>query len=94
MADYSSIAVHDLNAYIWEQLKANNILLESDYYADGFAQALMPIIPAQQVPEFNNLLPGKPYIIYDNEVLPIEEQWWITHEVVHMMIVGPNHDQI
>lgn len=94
MTDYTSLAVHDLRAYIWEQLKADGILLESDYYADGYDTPLIPIIPAQQVPDFNNLLPNKLYITYDNEMLPIEEQWWINHEVMTMMVVSKDHDQI
>lgn len=93
MADYSSLAVNDLRLFIWDQLKADNILKESDYFADGFTQPLIPIIPSQQVPEFNNLLPGKLYMTYDNEVLPISEQWWITHEMMHLMIVSPDYEQ-
>ena len=94
MADYSSIAVNDLRAFIWEQLKAENILSESDYYADGFNVPLVPIIPSQQIPEFNNLLPNKLYITYENEMLPIEEQWWIIHEVMHLMVISPDYDQV
>jgi hypothetical protein len=94
MTDYSSLAVNDLRSFIWEQLKSNNILTESDYYADGFTQPIIPIIPSQQVPEFNNLLPGKTYLVYDNEMLPIEEQWWIIHEYMELMVISPNYDEI
>lgn len=94
MADYTSLAVHDLRLYIWDKLKSDNILSESDYYADGYVEPLVPIIPTQQIPEFNNLLPGKLYMTYDNEMLPVEEQWWITHEMLHLMVVSPDHDKI
>ena len=94
MVDYSSLAIIDLKDFIWEQLKSNNILSESDYYADGFTTPLTPIIPSQQVPEFNNLLPNKLYMTYDSEILPIEEQWWIVHEIMNLMIVSPDYDQI
>ena len=94
MADYTSLAVHDLRSYIWEKLKADEILSESDYYADGYTEPLVPIIPSQQIPEFNNLLPGKLYMTYDNEVLPIDEQWWVTHEMINLMVVSPDHDKI
>lgn len=94
MTDYSMLPVHDLRAYIWERLKADSILSENDYYADGYTAPLVPIIPSQQIPEFNNLLPGRLYITYDNEILPIEEQWWITHEVLHIMVISPDYDKI
>lgn len=94
MADYTSLAINDFRSYLWEQLKANNVLLENDYYADGFIQPLIPIIPSQQIPEFNNLLPGKSYIVYESEIMPMEEQWWITHEMINLMIVSPDYDQI
>jgi hypothetical protein len=94
MADYTSLAINDFRLYLWEQLKSNNVLNANDYYADGFTQPLIPIIPSQQVPEFNNLLPGKPYIIYESEIMPMEVQWWITHEMINLMIVSPDYDQI
>lgn len=93
-ADYSSIAVEDLRLFMWEQLKNNGILKESDYYADGFDTPLVPIIPSQQVPEFNNLLPSKLYMIYEVETLPQGVQWWMTHEMMSLMIVSPLHDEI
>jgi hypothetical protein len=94
MTDYSSIASHDIRLHLWDQLKSNNILTESDYYADGFTQPLIPIIPSQQVPEFNNLLPGKTYITYEVETLPMEVSWWMTNELITLMVVSPDYDQI
>lgn len=94
MTDYSSLAVNDFRAYMWEQLKSNGIMDENDYYADGFTKPLIPIIPSQQVPEFNNLLPSKPYIVYENDLMPVEVQWWLNHEMVTLMIVSPEYDQI
>lgn len=94
MADYSSLASSDLRLFIWDQLKSNNILKQSDYYADGFNEPLIPIIPTQQIPEFQNLLPGKLYMTYDTDLLPIEEQWWIVHEVMNLFIISPNFDEI
>jgi hypothetical protein len=94
MTDYSSLAVNDLRLFIWEQLKSNGILNENDYYADGFTQPLIPIIPSQQIPEFNNLLPGKAYLVYESEIMPIEENWWIINELMSVMVISPDYDQI
>jgi hypothetical protein len=94
MADYSSLAVFDINGYLWQKLQDVELLDKNDYYADGFDTYLVPIIPAQQIPEFNNLLPGKTYIIYDYETKPTAENWWITEEIVTYNVVSPNYDKI
>ena len=94
MADYTSLAIHDIRSYMWESLKNDGILSESEYYADGYTSPLVPIIPSQQIPEFNNLLPGKLYITYETEMLPVLEQWWITEEVLYLSIISPDYDKI
>jgi hypothetical protein len=94
MPNYVIHPVYDVNKYTWNQLKINNILRESDYIADGFDQPLVPIIPAQQIPEFNNLLPGQTYLIYDYEDMPGQENWWISNQLITYTIVSPNHDTI
>ena len=94
MADYSSLAVNDIRLYIWNNIKSAGLLNEQDYYADGFDQPIIPIIPAQQIPELNNLLPGKTYIVYDYEILPIDTDWWITNEVGIFMIYSTHYDEV
>ena len=71
-----------------KQLQDNNFLDIKNYYADGFTIPLMPIIPAQQVPEFNNLLPGKTYIIYDIVQKNLGVQWWLTEETITLDITS------
>lgn len=94
MANYSSLPVFDINGYIWEQIKDNQILIENDYYVDELETNLIPIVPAQQIPEFNNLLPGQTYLIYDYEEKPTMENWWISEVVVTYSIVSPSYDKI
>ena len=94
MTDYSKLAVYGINNYLWKKLKDENLLDEQDYYVDEFADFLVPIIPAQQIPEFNNLLPGKTYLIYDYEILRTGENYWITEEILTYTIVSPNYDKI
>ena len=51
-------AVNVLNLYLWEALKANLGMLETDYGTPG----KIPIIPAGQEPDFTNI--DKPFLVY------------------------------
>jgi hypothetical protein len=94
MANYNIHPAYDINAYLWKNILDNKILNSSDYIADGFSDYLVPIVPAQQIPEFNNLLPGQTYLIYDYEEMPAEEHWWISSQIITYSIVSPNNDTI
>lgn len=94
MVDYSKVASYDVRSFLWQELQKNNLLKIKDYFADGFNEPLVPIIPAQQVPEFNNLLPGKPYIIYDVMQKGFGSNWWIKQESMTCEITSVNGAQI
>jgi hypothetical protein len=94
MTDYLKLAIYGINDYIWSNLKSDGILDEQDYYAEGFTEPLTPIIPAQQIPEFNNLLPGQTYMVYDYDILRTGENYWITEEIATYSIVSPSYDKI
>lgn len=94
MTDYKILAAAEIRKYIWDNIKEAEILDENDYYADGFNTALIPIIPTQQVPEFNNLLPGKTYLIYDFEIKTIPVQWWMTEESMTITTISQNYEVI
>jgi len=94
MTDYNKVASSDIRKYIWDSILNAEILDENDYYADGFNQSLIPIIPAQQVPEFNNLLPGKTYLIYDFETRVVPVQWWMTDESMTITTISQNYEVI
>lgn len=94
MADYKKSAIYEIRDMIWNELLDKGLLDDQDYYADGFTDSLIPIIPAQQVPEFNNLLPGKPYITYDLSVRPYGQAWWICEEVLSLSVISTNAAQI
>lgn len=94
MSDYTSLAVNDLRQYIWANLQSSGLYKASDYMADGFQDPLIPIVPAQELPEFNNLLPGKPYITYDWEVKPVLQDWWMQEEVLLLTITSMDLDEI
>ncbi len=93
--DYSRVAVFDVRNFIWNQLQSYNILSANDYVADGFDTPLVPIIPSQQIPEFNNLLPGVTYITYDIiQKTPPGTQWWITEETMILQVVSKSNSTI
>jgi len=94
MVDYTRVASYDVRYFLWQELQNAGLLSSNDYYADGFTQPLVPIIPAQQVPEFNNLLPSKPYIIYDVMQKGFGSTWWISEETMTFEITSVNPNQI
>lgn len=92
--DYSRVAVYDVRNAMWLELQNANLFNSRDYTAEGFNGPLVPIIPSQQVPEFNNLLPGKTYITYDIIQRPYASQWWISDETMVMQIVSRSNTEI
>jgi len=94
MTDYTLVASYDVRKILWEELQANNLLSANDYYADGFIEPLIPIIPAQQVPEFNNLLPGKTYIVYDIFQKNYGVQWWMSEETITFEVISTSSNEI
>ena len=94
MTVYSQIASADMREYIWQKIQDAGLLNPQNYYADGFNDTLVPIIPSQQIPEFNNLLPGKTYMIYDWEVKTVPVQWWMTEEALSISVISQNYEKI
>jgi hypothetical protein len=95
--DYSRVAATDIRNVLWAQLQSYGILDPNDYVTDelnGLTSPLCPIIPSQQVPEFNNLLAGKTYITYDIIQRNFGTQWWMSQESMVMQIVSRNNLQI
>lgn len=94
MTDYDDNARSIINSFLWDELKSNLILNENDYRPDGFTNTITPIIPVQQLPEINNLLPGKPFILYDYEIMNYGEMWWICEEKILYTVVSTSISEI
>ena len=92
--DYSHVAAYDVRKVLWEELQNSGLIDVNNYYADGFADPLIPIIPTQQVPEFNNLLPGVTYLTYDILVKHHPVQWWMSEETMTFEIVSRDSGEI
>lgn len=80
MTDYKVNARSVINAFLWEELKNSGILKEDQYRPDNFTKSIVPIVPSQEIPELNNLIPDLPHIIYDYEVSGYGDEWWICEE--------------
>lgn len=94
MTDYTKNARAVINSFLWKELKEYNIFNESDYRPDGFTKSIVPIVPAQQLPEINNLLSDKAYILYDYEVMNYGEMWWICEERMLYTIISTSSSEI
>lgn len=93
-ANYQKLAIYDVRKMLWQELQNAGLFSINNYYVDSFGETLIPIIPAQQVPEFNNLLPGKPYIIYDVVQRDYNVQWWMSFETMTLAIVSKDSSEI
>lgn len=87
MVDYGKLAFSTVRKLLWQELKSAGILSEQDYWAESFNSHLNPIIPSQQVPEFQNLLPAVPYIVYDVETMMYSSEYWICEEEAMFTVV-------
>ena len=94
MTDYKYVAAYDINKVFLSELESKGLINLQNYNADGFDTPLVPIIPAQQVPEFNNLLPGKPYIVYDVMQRPVDTQWWMSEETITYGVTSRDASEI
>lgn len=94
MVDYSKTAVAEIRDFIWSEIQEAGILNRNDYIADGFNKPLNPIIPVQQVPEFNNLMSGKTHIVYDFMVKTYSEDFWMCEEEMSLYIYSPDYSKI
>ena len=94
MTNYNSQPSANIRKYIWDNIKSAEILDENDYFVDDMYEALVPIVPAQQIPEFNTSLPGRTYMLYDFEVKQIPVQWWMNEEAFTLTIISQNYEVI
>ena len=94
MTNYKYVASYDIRKALLNELQTHDLYDPNDYYADGFTDPLEPIVPAQQVPEFNNLLPGKTYIIYDVVQRNTGVAWWMSEETITFDITSRNAAEI
>lgn len=92
--DYVNSAATIIRNYVWQNMQDDGILNPNDYIADGFTKPLVPLIPLSDVPQFKNLLPGKPYIIWDFSLNGYSDDFWICEEEMSFSIVHNDRNKI
>lgn len=88
MSKYDISGVHVYNKFLWDQLKAEGLLNDYDY------NGLVPIIPTQQVPTFNDMAAGKPFIVYTYLINSIDPDLWANVEQVTYMIYSDDEHKL
>lgn len=94
MADYTKNARALINSFLWNELVSNYILDPDDYRPDEFTKSIVPIVPIQEIPEMNNLISNKPYIVYDYDVIGNEDMWWISQERMIYTIISNSVSEV
>jgi hypothetical protein len=94
MADYTKLPFSDIRNYMWNQLTSASVLSETDYWVESFSSYLNPIIPSQQVPEFQNFVPDQPYIVYDIENTGYDSQFWICTDTATLTLIGKKYSEL
>lgn len=88
MTRYDLNGVHVLNKFIWASLVAEGLMDPTDY------SGLVPIIPTQQVPVFNDMASGKPFIVYTFMVATYDVDLWANVEQVTYRIFSDNERKL
>lgn len=94
MTNYNIDAMYEIRRHLWAELIDSGLLSEEDYYSDQINDNVIPIIPVQQAPEFNQFLSGKTHIVYDKIGLSYEENWMICCEKILFTVYSTDVSEI
>lgn len=89
MTTYDLSGVHVFNKFIWAKMREKGIMRASDY-----AGGLVPIIPTQQVPVFNDMLAGTPFIVYTYLVSSYDIDIWANVEQITYRIYSDDERRL
>lgn len=78
--------IHGVRRYIWSLLQNELGWKTSDY------KGLVPLVTAQQQPEFAEL--GKPYIVYNYSHVNPGEQFWVGQEMASFEIYSVDEQDV
>lgn len=88
-----SSAVIDIRKYLIEEIHQTDILTNVSYPAKFGGK--IPVVPIQQLPETNNTLKSKPFIVYELTTMPNDKQaYWIKCEELTIYVYGPDYAQV
>jgi hypothetical protein len=94
MTNYNIDAMYEIRRHLWAELIDSGLLSEEEYYSDQINDNVIPIIPVQQAPEFNQFLSGKTHIVYDKIGLSYEENWMICCEKILFTVYSTDASEI
>jgi hypothetical protein len=87
-----------MNKWIWSKLSTFEYkpgAIAFDAYGSTTGKLnLVPIIPAQQLPEFTNILSGAPFIVYGYSKSASPSEWYITSEKAAYTIYDNNEERL
>lgn len=92
--DYRADAMLEVRKYLWESLTTIGIFDVDNYYSDSIGDHIVPIIPVQQQPEFDQFLSGKKHIVYGKMGMSYEENWAICCEQILFTIYSTDVSEI
>lgn len=88
MTRYDLNGVHVLNKFIWASLVREGLMTAADY------SGLVPIIPTQQQPVFNDMASGKPFLVYTYMVATVDVDLWANVEQVTYRIFSDDERKL
>jgi hypothetical protein len=100
MADYLTVGVHQINKWLWLNLKSFEYKTGQKaftaYKDSGNASGinLIPIIPTQQQPEFVDISGGAPFIVYNYIMSSYPSEWWICREQCAYVIYDNDEERL
>ncbi len=88
MSKYDLAGTHVLNKFVWSRLQKEFNLSINNY------EGLIPVVPSQQIPVFNNLQSGNPFIVYTYINSGYDTEFWAGLEQVTYTIYGDIENQL
>lgn len=94
MTKYKIDSMWEVRRLLWNEMVDSGIIDVDDYYSDNISETIIPIIPIQQQPEFDQFLNGKKHVVYDKISQSYSSDWWICDEKILFTIYATSVDEV
>ncbi|QIQ62920.1 hypothetical protein SEA_MOAB_35 [Streptomyces phage Moab] len=101
MTDYKLVGAHQINKWLWSQLKnfeyKTGVKAFADYKGSGNSAGfdVIPIIPGVQSAPFYDMTRGKaPFIVYNYMMSGYTSEWWTCREQCVYLIYDNNEERL
>lgn len=85
---YDLSGAHVVNKFVWSRLESDLGMSKADY------NGLVPIIPTQEVPVFNEMKTGRPFIVYAYNIAGYNTDIWQHQEQLAYTIYSDNETDL